>query len=307
MKTNYLFTSLLAGAALFASSCSTSRLANNSAIQDDVYNSLAQAREYKEAPVAQNATSSTETANADDYYGTSDPYYDMDYATRINRFYYASPWRTYYDNYYGFYHPGYYNNAYNYSFYGVPYDIYAYRWGSPFYYSTYMWDNYYWGYNFYNPLSLWRYYGMPYYSNYWGPYSYYTNVPYYGTIRGTGANYRARPQRGNENGITRGTSYTGGTQAINGTSATRSRAEQYNPSRGSSGTARTNSSGTASRPASSGNDSRPTRGSNDNPQRSTYTPPAQSTPPPASSGGGSRAESGSSSSGGGRPTRGGGR
>jgi len=312
MKPNQLFTSLLVAAAMLASSCSTSKMASTDTIQDDVYNTEAQAKVYTPPPVNQEAPSRTSTSETDEYYGLSDPYYDMDYTSRIHRFYYGSPWRTYYDGYYGY---------------------------SPYY--NYMWDlvyPFYGGYygmnSFYNPYWSWRYYGTPYYTNVWGPYSYYNPFyggyyggyygggyyggGYYGTIRGNNANYGPRPKRGVENGI-RGTGFNDG--GINAISAGRSRAEQYNPA---NGTTRTNSSGTSgnsnARPARSGNDNsrttttntsaRPSR-ENDSGSRPVYTPPpsTQSTPPPSSSGGGSRAESGSSSSGGGggRPTRGGGR
>lgn len=56
MKPNQLFTSLLAVTALFVASCSAPRMAQNNAIQDDVYNSTAQAKEYiAQAPQQQYA------------------------------------------------------------------------------------------------------------------------------------------------------------------------------------------------------------------------------------------------------------
>ena len=47
MKPNHLFTSLLAVTALLVTSCSAPKLAQNAAEQDDVYNTTAQAKEYK--------------------------------------------------------------------------------------------------------------------------------------------------------------------------------------------------------------------------------------------------------------------
>ncbi|MEJ5995317.1 hypothetical protein WG904_12900 [Pedobacter sp. Du54] len=307
MNTNHLFTSMLAVSALLVTSCSTSKLAKNNAIQDDVYNTTAQAKEYKEAaPVEQIAQTDQRT---DDYYGTSDPYYDMDYATRINRFYYANPWRTYYDGYYG-YSPFGFNNFY-----------------SPFYGNAFGWNDGYYN-NFYNSYNYWGYYGAPYYNNYWGLYSYYNPYlwgggyyggggGYYGNIGGgirNSANYGPRPTRGSENGINRanGSSYTGGSNGIGDrVSSAGSRAERYNPTNGSTA-GRPSGTTTSSTPTrSTERDSRPTR-SNDAPSRPTYTPPVQSSPPPSSSSSGSRggssgSSSSGSSSGGGRPTRGGGR
>ncbi|MES2418250.1 MAG: hypothetical protein V4541_08670, partial [Bacteroidota bacterium] len=147
MKPNHLFTGILVVTAMLVASCSTPKLAQRANMEDDVYNTTAQARTYK--PIIESENVTADTAVTTDYYGTSDPYYDMDYSTRINRFYYANPWRTYYDGYYGF----------------SPYSL-----------------NSYWRYSFnnwYNPYSSWAYYGSPYYNNYWGPYSYY-NPFYYG-------------------------------------------------------------------------------------------------------------------------------
>jgi hypothetical protein len=293
---------MLAVTALFVASCSTSKLAQNNAIQDDVYNTTAQAKEYKE--VAQQQPVAQDNSQTDDYYGTSDPYYDMDYSTRINRFYYANPWRTYYDGYYGY-------NSYLFS---------------PFY-DTYFGFGYGGLNNWLSPYSYWGFYGAPYYGNYWGLYSYNNPYRYYGggyyggggysgsIGRGNGGqNYGPRPTRGSENGVNRanGASYSGNPNGVvSRTSSSGSRAERYNPTNGTTGSTRTNGT-TSSTPSrgTSGSDSRPTR-SNDSPPARTYSPPQQSSPPPSSSSSGSRGQSGSSSSSGGggvgRPTRGGGR
>ena len=320
MKPNYLFTSMLAVTALFVASCSTSKLAQNNAIQDDVYNTTAQAREYKEmaAPVQSTAVNGQTDGQVDDYYGTSDPYYDMDYTTRINRFYYANPWRTYYDGYYGF----------------SPFDFNSFY--SPFYSGGFGWNmgwntgwNMGWNMgmnNFYNSYAYWGLYGAPYFNNYWGLYSY--NNPYnwgwggggwggggyFGSIGGgvvrNNGNYGPRPTRGSENGIrTSRSGYDGSNGLPDRVSSSGSRAERYNPNNGNAGTTRPNGTSNPTSRPNNGDSSRPTR-SNDAPTR-TYNPPTQSAPPPSSSSSGSRGESGSSSSGGGggggRPTRGGGR
>ena len=307
MKVNHFLTSALAATALLVASCSTQKLAQNNSA-DDVYNTTAQARVYKYAPPVQ--TAQIDTSRYDANYRPSDQEYDMDYASRIDRFYYGSPNRVYFDDYYNFYG---YNSWYN------PYD-----WSLGF--------NYGWGFNrWYNPYSYWGYYGSPYYWNTWGPYSYYNpwySGGWYGggywgggwggsVIVGNSGNFRPRPNRGAENGIgtrpngsviDRG-SRTGGNTGFIG--RTGSRPEAYNPTMSTDGGGR---SGTTTR------DSRPSRGSSSNtgdyrPTRTSESSRPTYTPPPSSSGssssgrtGGSSSSSGGSSGGGGsRPTRGGGR
>ena len=289
MKVNQFLTSTLAATALLVASCATQKTAQNNSA-DDVYNTTAQARVYKYSPPAQTAQ---DTDRNDPYYKSSDPNYDMDYASRIDRFYYGSPNRIYFDDYYNFYG---YNSWYN-----------PYSWSLGF---NFGWNN--WGYNRWaNPYySSWYYYGSPYYWNTWGPYSYYNpwygggyygngywGGGYYGGYYGgnviirNNENYRPRPNRSNEN---------------------------YRPSGSrnvpipSRGNAPSNSGRSAQTQGTSGNgnnsSARPTRTS-ERPSNETYTPPSRPsyTPPPSNSGGNNSGSSGSSSSGSGRPTRGGGR
>jgi hypothetical protein len=288
MKPIRLFTGMLAAATVALASCSAPRMAQQSNDTDDVYNSVAQAREYVQPAPSQSAQYKKTTPQGDDEYGTSDPYYDMDYSSRINRFYYGSPFRSYYDPFY--------------------YDYYGYNSFSPWYSGFSLgfgwgWGNSFYG-NYYNPYG-WGIYS-PYYA--WNPYfggglGYYGGGYYGGyvnNLRGT-TNYGARPNRGRENGVgyTSGTGSgnyigRGATRSTNGIISTdRSRAERYNPNRGT--TANPNATGRVSRPS---NDTyrAPTR-SNTN-SRPTYTPP------PSSSNQGSGS---SSSGGGGRSQRGGGR
>jgi len=319
MRVNHFLTSTLAAATLLVASCSTQKLAQNNSA-DDVYNTTAQARVYKYSPPPQTAQIDTTRSN-DPNYRASDPDYDMDYASRIDRFYYGSPNRVYFDDYYNFY-------GYN-------------SWYNPYSFSlgfNYGWNNWYWGYNRWsNPYySSWYYYGSPYYWNTWGPYSYYS--PWYGggyygggywgggwggsVIVRNNENYRPRPNRGAENGIGSRpngsiidrSSRSGGN--IGNTGRTGSRPESYNPttngtmSRGNSNNTRDSRPSRASSSNNGGdNGYRPTRTSESS--RPTYTPPPSSSSNGSSSGrtGGS-SSSGSSSSGGssgGRPTRGGGR
>ncbi|RYG00274.1 MAG: hypothetical protein EOO07_35680, partial [Chitinophagaceae bacterium] len=149
MRVNHFFTSTLAAAALLVASCSTQKLATSTSA-DDVYNTTAQARVYKYSPPVQSAQ--IDTSKMDPNYAASNPNYDMDYSSRIDRFYYGTPNRVYFDDYYNFYG---YNSWYN------PYD-----WSLGF--------NMGWGFNrWHNPYSSWAFYGSPYYMNTWGPYSYY--------------------------------------------------------------------------------------------------------------------------------------
>lgn len=296
MRVNLFLTGTLAATALLVASCSTQKLAQNNSA-DDVYNTVAQAKVYKYAPPAQ--TAQIDTSRVDPSYQASNPNYDMDYASRIDRFYYGSPNRIYFDDYYNFYG---YNSWYN------PFDV-----GIGF--------NYGWGFSRWNnPYNYWGYYGSPYYWNTWGPYSYYN--PWYGGWGGgywgggywgnsgwgggvivRNDNYRARPTRGVDG--TRPTGRFGSDIPSRGNAnigARPTRPESYNPT--TNGIVRRPESTTGStsgRPSRAPESSRPSA-----PTRESYTPPRTYTPPPSSSGSGS-SSSGSSSGGGSRPTRGGGR
>lgn len=328
MKLNRLITTVLATTALFAVSCSTPRSAQNHAVLDDVYHTTAKAKEYIAPVVIQNT--STEYAD-DSYYSKSDPDYDMDYSSRIDRFYYGNPNRSYYDPYYNYY--GYHSFGFDPYGYNSFYRPYRYGFGLNGYFGSYY-------NNWYNPFYSWSYYGSMYYNNFWGPYSYYNPYGYGGGFGWGGGwygggwagnvivknneNYRPRPNRGGENGTIRanGSVFPGPSRGDGSSNnAPRTRAEMYNPNYNGNNAGRPNGSNSApNRPGSSsdgrpsrgnsntpsrpeGSQSRPTR-SNDAPQQSrpTYSPPAQSSPPPSSRGG-SSSSSGSSS----RPTRGGGR
>ncbi len=269
MKPNHLFTSVLALAAIVATSCSTPKLAQQSTNDDDVYNTTAKVKIYTPAPVkpSQTTTTTDEEYAESDYYGTSDPYYDMDYSSRINRFYYSSPWRNYYDPYfYSGWYPGnswsvgigyspFYNNYWNspYSGWGYAYSPY---WG----YNNFGWNNYYYGGGYYGGgwilrrrlLWRWLYTGRT------------TNVP----------DYRSRPSMGRENGV--GTCYRPGGRAsgttrsdVNGNVISRTRrAETYNNGNN------TSPGRTSTRPERSQTESaRPSRTENTAPARQPETRP----------------------------------
>ena len=141
--------------------CSTSKLATTSQ-NDDVYNSVAKAREVEIIPQQQYAQNQNQDQGQDqdgydEYYGTSNPYYDMDYSSRINRFSNGTSWRGYYDPYYDNFSYGNSYGATNYLGYGglgwsSGYGLggwgggfglgfgYGSMWNNPFYYVTWALD-----------------------------------------------------------------------------------------------------------------------------------------------------------------------
>lgn len=305
MKPNHLFTSLLALATVVATSCSAPRVAQQSTNDDDVYNTTAKAKIYTPAPIKPSQQTPSETIDdqeyaESDYYGTSDPYYDMDYSSRINRFYYSSPWRNYYDPYfYSGWYPSYsiglgYSPFYN-SFWNSPYSGWGYAY-SPFWgYNNYGWNNYYGGGYYGGGFLGGGYYGGGFYTGRT------TNVP----------DYRSRPSVGRENGVGSyrngyGRTASGVTRSdANGNVVSRQRRAEAYDANGSNSSAPARTSNT--RPARSQTESaRPARTENTAPARQpesrpSYTPPARSDG--GSSGGGSRGSSSGSSGGGSRPTR----
>lgn len=194
------FTYMLAIPALvLLGSCATSKSTAQLDQSDDVYNSVARAREEPEviAQAVPEKKQDPDYVTDEQLYGDArgGSYYD-DYAGRIYRFRDYAPWRGYYSSIYSMYDPYYY--------------------GNPFY-SNGFYDSYY-GYGgiglsfgigsgfFYNP---WRSYGYGYGNGFWGPYSYY-NYGYYPRYYGGGyygggygivnpgyasPNYRPRPVR----------------------------------------------------------------------------------------------------------------
>jgi hypothetical protein len=279
MKPIRLFTSLLAVATVALASCSVPRLAQEDNSTDDVYNSVAQAQVYT-PPAPKQSAQYKDTSSYDDDYVTSDPYYDMDYSSRINRFYYGSPFRGYYDPFY--------------------YDYYGYNGFSPWYgpglSMSFGWG---WGNSYFN-----NYLHNPYFG--WGIYSpYYAWSPFYGGgyLGGGyyGGGYYGGGYGGRVNALPGTTTYgprpdRSGNRGSSGIVSTdRSRTDRYNPNR--SNTTNRNAGGRASRP--SGESYRPpTRSNTDN--RPSYTPPPTRSNPPS-------APSGGSGGGGSRSPRSGGR
>jgi len=293
---------LMAATGLLAA-CSTSKLAQTNS-HDDVYNTLAKAKEvevYKPAPQAQ-----PQTNYNDEYYGTSNPYYDMDYSSRINRFYGGYSWRGYYDPYFD---APLYSNYLGYGLswsngYGLNYGLgYGFGYGNGYYGS--IWNNpFYVGYGYYNGwggYSIYDRYGYGYYGN-----GYYGGGYYSGYVN---RNNNHRPSYTDRNTVN-----SNGYYPDNGGS----RAGSFNgnrPSRISDNGNTTNTVnpnyGRPSRVENTGQNAgtpmqqRPSREYVPQPQAREYTPPSQpSYSPPAQSSGGSRSQS-SGAGGGGGSSRGG--
>ena len=286
---------MLAAVAVLVASCSAPRMAQQNTINDDVYNSVAQAQEYVQ-PAPSEASKYNNDAEYDEY-GSSDPYYDMDYSSRINRFYYGSPFRGYFDP---FYYDAYgFNSIYGYGFnnfspwFGSRFNM-GFGWG---------WGNYGWGafspYYAWNPYFGGGFLGGGFYGGGFYGGGFYGGGFYGGgfanNLRGT-TNYGPRPDRGRENGMGR----TGAVRSTNGViSNSGSRSDRYNPNRGAP--INTN---TRSRSNRSSDTYRPRPETRSNTQtRPSYNPPASS----RSDGGSMRSSGGAGGGGGSRSQRGGGR
>jgi hypothetical protein len=331
---------MIAAAGLVAS-CATSKLAQTKPA-DDVYNSVAKAREVEVVLPAQNQQAQVQNRGQeeyDEYYGTSNPYYDMDYSSRINRFYNGYSFQGYYDPYFDNY---YYGNSYensNYLGYGLGWNNgyglggwgggfgggfgYGSIWSNPFYYgnSGYGWNNPY-GWNSWGPNSYYDRYGWG--GGYYGGGGWGIGGGYYGgnggvyTNRGynrprPGSDDRGTPKYGNGNGGNVGRPSRSGVANQNG-------GISYAPNNNAGRPARTQTGGYAQ--GQNNQSGRPTRNDNYSPQQGTqssrptrnenYTPqqPARTesrptySPPPSNGGGGGGGSTGGGGGGGGsRPSR----
>ncbi len=164
----------------FVTSCSTSKMAQNASLDDDVYNPNVKAKQYES--VYKTMNDSLYTNN----YAGNDRRNDTDYALRTDRFYYDDFYHNYYTPYYDYYL----NRGYD-PYWGFGYGL----------------SNFY-GNVFYNPYRYWLYYDRSFW-NTWNPYSYwypYWNTDYYDIGHKNNTIIRnniPRPMRGIENGITR--------------------------------------------------------------------------------------------------------
>ncbi|MBB6498297.1 hypothetical protein [Pedobacter cryoconitis] len=227
MKPNHLFPSMLVVAALAVSSCSAPQMAQQTRHSDDVYGSTAKAVEYT-APERTYSSQSVDdgyTDGNDDYYGSSDLYADMDYSSRINRFYYGSPYRGYYDP---FYYDGFYNG------YSPYYSGFGFGFGNGYYGSSWgLGFGYGWGGGFYSPWG-WGggYYGGLWGGGYWGG-GFWGGGYYGGGYYGRNSNYRPvynrDTQRSSYSGraTNYGTRSYGGRSSYNGSGVARSGSRSY--------------------------------------------------------------------------------
>lgn len=321
---NFLPIVMIAAAGLVAS-CSTTKLAQTST-SDDVYNTVAKAREVEAYVPPQNQVQAQEQNDyGDEYYGTSNPYYDMDYSSRINRFHNGSNFRGYYDPYYeNFaygnsygatnylgYGVGGWNNGYGMNFglgWGGGYGWGGSIWNNPFYYGNmgFGWNN--WGWNNWGPYSYYDRFGWGGggYGGGWG-----IGGGYYGGGIYTNNNYRPRPGS-NDRGVPR--SYGNGNAGNAGRPSRSGVAGPNGPTR--QGYAPNYNAGRPTRNQQSGSNgaapgrytpqgtqgSRPTRNeSYSPPQRTEMSRPSYS--PPPSSGGSSGGGSNGGGGGGSRPSR----
>lgn len=299
-------------------SCASTKTAQLNNQDDDVYYTVAKAKEYTPQEVVQNEDKRSrdyvteenlygDAREERDYYG----YYD-DYASRFNRFGTFAPSLGYFNSIYGYYDPFYSNLYFPNSYLGI--SSFNMGWGLGY------------GNWAYNPWRSFGYnYGFGY--NFWGPYSYYNpystyalgfrNGYYGGAYAGIysspsfiAPNYRSRPGRTSDNlssdrinSVGRpGTIGNNGSGSVN--TAPRSRAERY-------GVQTQTRPSTTQSSGNSGNRTqearRPERVNQNPPQRVSQPERIYSAPPRQDSGSGSRSNPAPSNSGGGssaRPSRG---
>ncbi len=306
--------------ALALSSCSTQKLATV-ATNDDVYFSNAKAGDepiYAATPVYNQADAdyqqSLQTEDDDDYF-----YYD-DYASRINRFSYYSPF-SYYDNlYYGYSNP-YYSSGWSLGFNYGPYG-YGY---SPYGYGSYGYGGWGLGYGIGYGFGGWGLgygYGYGGYGGYgYGGYGGYGGSYYGGgyatagtprPVRGTGSPLNGRGQAsGFSNRTGSGSTFTGVGRRT-GNSNPNTTGIGYipggRPVRNADGSVVTRGNSSNGNSSYSREAARPVRQQNTRPETQSVDRPApQPAPSSSSSGSSSRGGGGGSSSsgggGGGRPVR----
>jgi len=250
MKNNKIFLGGLALAfAALISSCSTT---SRTVYRDDVYNNRDNGTVYQSPDYYYTDGTDEESIAQSDYYADeySDEDYveggveDLEYANRINRFYYNSPGMMYYDPWF--------DPWYGYSGFGLGWNSgfgwsLGFGWGSPYLGMAWGWGIPYYGYGWGRP-----YYGYGW-GNYWGPNSYYNywGHPYYGG--GYGNAYYGGNYYGNRR-VASGRSYSNGyAPRSNSGRVTRDASGRFVNSRAgvSSGRSGTRSSGTVGRTPSS--------------------------------------------------------
>lgn len=168
-----------ASVSLLIAACSTTNQLAQQGNNDDVYASNARAKEvdYSRQPERSYRTDE-QLYGGDDYRDDVDYDFDYGYAARLNRFQYASPWRSYYDNWYTYSYDPWMSYRYDPYFYGSGLSMsFNYGFGGYPFYSSY-----------YSPWGIYGY-GYSPYGNYWGPISYYGGGYYPGYGYGYGGYY----------------------------------------------------------------------------------------------------------------------
>ncbi|WP_291402309.1 hypothetical protein [Daejeonella sp.] len=303
---------------IFMGSCATTKTAQIIDQDDDVYYSVAKAKEYVPQTIVQNEEKRTkEYVTEENLYGDAiDNYgYYNDYASRFNRFGTYAPSLGYYNSLYGYNYDPFFNNlyfpnsylgmgSYNLGFgmgLGMGFGGFNYNPWRPFGFNYGFGSNFWGPYSFYNPFNSYAFgYGNGYYG---GAYAGLYSSPAFNT-----PNYRSRPGRGSDNltidrGSVIGRPNTVGTRDANGNVVPRSRTERYGvqtqPNAGA-----TQNSGTRTQQVN-----RPERVNQNPPQRVAQPERIYTAPPRQDSGSGSRSTPAPSNNNGGgsssaRPSRG---
>lgn len=299
------------GLTIGLSSCMSTKIAQTTVPEDDVYYSNATAKEIvvveriirEERPVSDYVTGEELYGDTYSNYGYSD------YTSRINRFRGYHPSLSYYNSIYGFnYDPFFSPSFFPYSYYGSPGINIGIGFNSGFF--------------SYNP---WRFYGNNFGSNFWGPYSYFNPYNSFGFGGGNfigggnfnrgnfsgiysspsfaSPNYRSRPTRpGDNTPMGRGTVIGAPSSIVRDNSGniiqSRGRAERYGLE-----------PGTGSTPTRTQPTTRPARVDQSPPTRATQPGRIYTAPPRQDNGSGSRSSQPSNNNGGGssngpRPSRG---
>ncbi|MDB5286857.1 MAG: hypothetical protein JWR05_1806, partial [Mucilaginibacter sp.] len=282
--------------AVVLSSCSVNKLSSSKNSNDDVYFSNATAGEEPEYAVQQRTYRQDE---GDQYSDDNDYYYYDDYASRINRFSYFSPF-GYYDYAYSPYMYGS-GFGYGYSPFGYGYSPFGYGLGYGYGGLGFGFGGYY-GYGGLGyGLGLGYGYGYSPYS-YWG--TGYGGGGYWGPVSANNS-YGPRPNRGNGSpgssiGVPR-TAYSGRVASVGNAGYYSGRPNRVgNPGSSSLGRPGNYGSTGSARPARTIREDRPQYSRPQQQPNIERAPQPSYSPPPSSSGGGGGSSSGG---GGGRPVR----
>ncbi len=169
----------LLSAGLLLGACSTSQMAQQS--YDDVYGGKAKAvvverpvmmdRDYRDGGQSYGQADYGNDGDYGNYQDSGVDYdYDYGYASRLDRFNYGNPSRSYYDGWYSYMYDPWIDYGYNYGM-NTSFNVgWGMGWGGGIGLG-FGWGRPYWS-NFYSPWGFYGY-GYPGWGNFWGPVSYY--------------------------------------------------------------------------------------------------------------------------------------